>query len=243
MNTKKTYFIIAVIMFCSSCFVNSRTIEGNGKVVTRTISVSDYSEISISGSMDVEYEESSAAPFLSVTLDENLFEYITAEVNGSELKIEHRRENGRGINLRSTVFKVKTNSRSMEELNLAGSGDVLARNLSASSDVKFNLAGSGNINVEQMKNKSVECNLSGSGNIVISGQTSTAKYNIAGSGSIKAFNFQADDAEANIVGSGDIELCAVSNLNASLVGSGNVRYKGDPQVKSSKMGSGRVYKD
>ena len=231
------------MILSGSCYVNSRTVEGNGKVVTRTISVSDYSRISISGSMDVEYDESSAAPFLSVTLDENLFEYITAEVSGSELKIGPRRENGMGVNLRSTTFKVKTNSRKIEELNSAGSGNVVARNLASASNVKLNLAGSGNLNIEQMQNKAVECNLSGSGSVIISGQTSTAEYNLAGSGNIKAFNCKTDKAEANVAGSGNVELHVVSNLNASIVGSGSVKYKGDPQVKSSKMGSGGVYKD
>ena len=231
------------MMICSSCLVNSRNIEGNGKVVTRTIAITDYSKIAIAGSMDVEYEESSAAPFLSVTLDENLFEYIRTEVENAELKIGLKRESRNiGLNLRPTVFKIKTNSRKLEKLSCAGSGTIKARNLSASSLFEVNLSGSGNVNIEQLLVKDLECNLSGSGNIRISGTTSKADYNLSGSGNIKAADCKAEHAEANVAGSGSIELHATSTLDAVSAGSGDVKYKGDPQVKSSKMGSGSIKK-
>ncbi|MDR2497872.1 MAG: DUF2807 domain-containing protein [Tannerellaceae bacterium] len=240
MNTKKSFLLMASMIVFSSCLINSRTIEGNGKVVTRNIAITDYKELNVGGSVDVEYEESAAAPFLSITLDENLFEYIRAEVEGSELKIGPKRENGVGVNIRPTVFKAKTNSRMLEEVSLSGSGNINARNISASSSFEANLSGSGNMNIERINVKDLECSLSGSGNIRISGSTGKAEYNLSGSGNIKAADCQAERAEASLAGSGDIQLHASSTLEASIVGSGNVLYKGNPQLKSSKIGSGSI---
>lgn len=228
------------MMLCASCQLGSRTIEGNGKVITRNIEITDYTKLAIAGSMDVEYEESSAAPFLSVSLDENLFEYLKAEVDGSTLKIGPKNYGLDGLNIRATVFKVKTTSRKLEELGCAGSGNVNARNVSAASSFDVNLSGSGNVSVRQISVNSLECNLAGSGDILITGSTAKAEYNLAGSGDIKAADCRAEKAEANIAGSGNIELHASSTLEASIVGSGDVSYKGTPQVKVNKIGSGKV---
>ena len=47
---------------------------------TREIKISDYDEITFVGSADFEYEQSDKAPYLSVTIDENLFDYLVTEV-------------------------------------------------------------------------------------------------------------------------------------------------------------------
>ena len=240
MKTSISILLISALALLSSSQVYSRTVEGNGKVSTRTIPISAYDKISIAGSMDFEYEQSDAAPFLNITVDENLFEYIKVEVNGNELQVGPRREGNTSINLRPTTFKIKSNSKELMKLNAAGSGNFTVKGTFTSSPLELNLAGSCNVIFDQLNVAKLESNLAGSGNIRLGGKAGEASYNVAGSGNIKAYECKSERVKASVSGSGNIEANASSDLKASVAGSGNIKYKGNPQVSKSKMGSGSI---
>lgn len=46
------------------------TIKGNGNIITKEISISDYDEISYVGKVNIEYEQSNASPSFKITIDE-----------------------------------------------------------------------------------------------------------------------------------------------------------------------------
>ena len=48
------------------------TIKGDGNIITKEISISDYDEISYVGKVNIEYEQSNASPFFKITIDENI---------------------------------------------------------------------------------------------------------------------------------------------------------------------------
>ena len=58
-----------MIAFADSQPTNVSMEMGTGN---REIKISDYDEITFVGSADFEYEQSDKAPYLSVTIDENL---------------------------------------------------------------------------------------------------------------------------------------------------------------------------
>lgn len=87
MKTRVSLFIFCIQMIAVCGFAADRRIDGNGNPETREIKISDYDEITFVGSADFEYEQSDKAPYLSVTIDENLFDYLVTEVEGGTLKI------------------------------------------------------------------------------------------------------------------------------------------------------------
>ena len=48
------------------------TIKGDGNIITKEISISDYDEISYVGKVNIKYEQSNASPFFKITIDENI---------------------------------------------------------------------------------------------------------------------------------------------------------------------------
>lgn len=123
----------------------------------------------------------------------------------------------------------------------------------------FDLEGSGNCKLNNLKNKSLSVDLSGSGEISVNGSCHEAKLVIGGSGSI---DFSARDlslVKAEIDGSGSIRVGKASNavavvsgsgsvriestdkLDASISGSGEIEYGGNPRVNAATAGSGSIH--
>lgn len=262
MNTRNSLFIICMLLIVTCGFAKGRVIEGNGKVITKEISVADYNAISLAGINEFEYEQSDAAPYFEITVDENILSYLEIEVKGKTLSVGPKKEGSfNSYNIRPTVCKIKSNSSNMESLNAAGSGNFvvgsplkinkLEINQAGSGSVRFNklvegykgefnLAGSGSILISNIKVESLNCSLAGSGEIQVKGIADRASYSVASSGGIKAFGCKVGKADCSIAGSGSIYVNAVDRLDASVMGSGDIRYQGTPALSKSVMGSGKV---
>ena len=234
--------LICMAAWCGT--LRAETIKGNGKVITKEYQFADFDEISFVGPAEFTYEQSEAAPSVTVTIDENLLPYLEVKVKGKELHIGPKAEGmlGRSKELRPTVFTIKANSKTLEEVSLAGSGSFKADQLVKAKELELNLSGSGTMCVEMLQADELEGNLAGSGNLVVKGKVREAKFNIAGSGDVKADACEAEEVEGNIAGSGDLEAYATRKLKGNIVGSGDIYYKGDPKVESSCLGSGKVKK-
>ena len=224
--------------------LRAETIKGNGKVITKEYQFADFDKISFVGSAEFTYEQSAAAPSVTVTIDANLLPYLEVKVKGSELHVGPKTEGmlGRSKDLRPTVFKIKGNSKALEEVNLAGSGSFKADQMVRTKELELNLSGSGTMRIAMLQADELEGNVAGSGNLILKGKVREAKYNVAGSGDVKAEDCESEEVEGNVAGSGNLEVYAVRELTGNIVGSGDIFYKGDPKVKSSCIGSGKVRK-
>ena len=88
MKTRVSLFIFCIQMIAVCGFAADRRIDGNGNPETREIKISDYDEITFCWSRLISSMNSRIkAPYLSVTIDENLFDYLVTEVEGGTLKI------------------------------------------------------------------------------------------------------------------------------------------------------------
>jgi hypothetical protein len=156
---------------------------------------------------------------LSITVDDNLMEYITAEVQDGKLKLGTRR--GENINPTSgLVFKVTVNK--LDGIVSAGSGSIEAKG----------------INTESLKTT-----IAGSGACTVSGQAHQQEILVAGSGEFQGPDLKSGSVSINIAGSGNAIVAASDKLEVSILGSGSVEYVGDPVVTTkANLGSGTVKK-
>ena len=58
------------------------TIKGDGNIITKEISISDYDEISYVGKVNIKYEQSNASPFFKITIDENILPHLDIKIKG-----------------------------------------------------------------------------------------------------------------------------------------------------------------
>ena len=238
---KKIFTIILALIITSTSlnaqFFNKK-IKGNGNIITTDRSVSDFDKIGVAGSFDVILKKGNEGE-ISIQADENLMEYIITEVKDGSLKIKPKK----GHQLKSTkTIQITVGFNNLEEVSLAGSGDVTSTDAINAADLKLSLAGSGDINLK-VSTKNLNSNIAGSGNINLNGSTDEFSCNIAGSGNLNGYDLTATIANAKIAGSGNVKVNAVNEIHAKIAGSGNVYYTGNPDVeKSNSAGSGSLKK-
>lgn len=208
--------------------------RGNGNVVNKVIEIKDYQEFSFGGSATIYYEQKEhAAPYLRIETDENIQPLIVVKSDDGKLRISAN-------NIAPTKYVIYTNSKSLSELELAGSTKFTIKGKASSELLRIKKAGSGTLNAGDLHYNSVLVNTSGSGKITLGGETDKVTCNTSGSGHINMVDLKTDEAKCSISGSGKIKAYAEKSLNARISGSGRVEYKGSPEVSKRISGSGSV---
>ncbi len=248
----KKHYLIGILAFMgmtlSSCnfsfdfdfdSLGGETITGNGNVVTRNYDVTAFNEISTVLPATVNFTVAETYS-CSVRVDENLFDYLEIKVKDGDLCLGRTKEH-KNDNLRATEFVIDITAPSMDEVSLAGSGDLNFNSPLNASSLEVDLAGSGNINFNDETNVDhLELSVAGSGDIRIErGTIRKLEADIAGSGTIVSYA-DIQDLDADVAGSGDITAKVNSKLDYFVAGSGDIKYYGDAVTEGRIAGSGSV---
>lgn len=242
---KKSIFLFSIILF-TSCNMNaqwwgSKKISGNGNMVTDSRKTSDYDEVLLVGSLDVEIISGKEGE-LKVNAESNLQEYITTEVKNGKLKISVKD----GISLdpsRNMDIKITVPVETISTLSLTGSGDLYNSEILRSENLKISVVGSGDM-VLNLDAKEITGAITGSGDVKLIGDATSLNCKVTGSGDFMAYNLKAKNVDAAVMGSGDISVFASQSLKARVSGSGDISYRGNPEKQDFKTaGSGAISKN
>ncbi len=242
----KTITIILALAMCSMTSLqaqwwgNGKKISGDGNVVTKNRSVSDYDQIKLKGSLDVSLVSGTEGK-ITIEGESNLIDYIITEVEGDVLKIYVKK----GYYLKPTKGKklvITVPFQDINQVTLSGAGDIYGSDPIKASDFKTGVSGSGDIKLAVEAN-TVWAQVSGSGDLVLKGTADSFNSTVSGSGDLAAYDLNAKNVTATVSGSGDIEVMATSSLKARVSGSGDIFYKGNPGKEDKKVsGSGDITK-
>ena len=188
-------------------------IRGNGHVVTDQRSISDFSEISASGGLRIEWR--SGPPSLSITTDENLLQYIYSHVEDSKLRLRTRERLRPTDHIRVTITTQK-----LLGAQLSGAVDLVAHNLTGP---KFYVRGTGACDV------------------TLDGAVDELLADFTGAGDLRAKSLQVKTAEVSATGAADAVVNVSDVLRVSVTGAGDVVYYGNPKtLENHVVGAGSV---
>ncbi len=250
-------------------FDSNEKIQASQKTITYELENPErFKQIHLAGSGIVEYRQSSdGQTHVTVTIAENIRNYVEVEVENGALK-----NRWKAINTSITgdpKLKIVCESPQIEAVNVAGSGtirllgDIKSRRIAlkvagsgkviaehldmeetiqgdvaGSGEIKinngistrtsFNIAGSGDIQADNLKAPITDARISGSGDIQLKGSVLKAFYRTTGSGEIHADGFKAGEVYAEITGSGKIHCHVTETLSTKVTGSGEIIYSGNP---------------
>ena len=214
----------------------TKRIKGDGNIITKTRTVSDYDKIGVAGSFDVKLLKGEEGE-ITIKADKNLMEYIITEVKNGNLKIKTKK--GYSIRSNKTII-ITVPFETINAVSLAGSGDIYSEDVIDSSNLKLSLAGSGNLNLN-VSTKNLTSKIAGSGNMTLNGDSNEFTCSIAGSGNINGYDLKATVVTVKIAGSGNVKVHAINAIFAKAAGSGNIYYIGNPSIeKTSSVGSGSI---
>ncbi len=200
--------------------------------------VADFSEISISIAADVELRQGNECKVV-LEGNEDILENTKTKVRGDELIIKSNKTFNFGWN---DEIKIYITTKNIEKISIAGSAKINSKTKIKAEKIKFQVSGSGNINIMELEASDIAGSISGSGKINIAG-TKTSKalvLSISGSGKFDSEELQIKEADIKISGSGKGIVNITESLNAKVSGSGRVYYYGNPKINSSVSGSGKI---
>ena len=209
---------VAVLMILGAgnalAFKWGHGIKGSGDLETRVVEVDDFTKVDLRGAFDVDIVIGRNQE-LKITIDDNLWDILVAEVSGSTLELGW-------------------------DENCRPDGDcrieIVVPRLSA-----FQLSGAGDVDISDFEGSEFEFNLSGAGDVDMSGHVDELQIRLSGAGSINTRELEAKKVDVKVSGAGNATVFASESIRGRVSGVGNLTYYGDPGDKDTHVsGIGRI---
>ena len=233
-------------------FGDHEVIRGSGDMVTVDRVVKNFDRISITGLGEVNVEQGKD-PSLSVTVDDNLLEYLQTEVENGTLILGFDPEKAKRKDLRpSDPVNFDITVPDLSGIAIYGSGDVKSEYLNldrfsleiyGSGDVRIdrmicaglsiNVLGLGDIEVDDLEADYLDVSILGKGTVELAGEVVEQDINLPGMGKYLAGKLQSQIADVRMPGMADAKIWVTDELYADITGGGELRYYGNPKIYHS----------
>lgn len=210
----------------------------------RRFELTDFTGVTVVGSMDVTLE---IGDFNVVAVgDENMLELLDVRNENGMLKVGVLQSRGNMRNRGSVHLMVRMPR--VDDLVIAGSGNIHADQLAPTKEMDLRVLGSGNLMLARVDEVgALNMTVEGSGGIDMATLASSdvIKVNVVGSGGVQVSKASGVDGLAiSVEGSGNVDLGMVDvsgTTRIDLMGSGNVQVGGrTDRIEIMLQGSGDV---
>lgn len=246
------FALSATACTCNSGLFGGKTVKASRNYVTKNIKVDNFTGLNLAGSPNVTYTQKAGKPEVEVYTSDNIVDLLDINVVNNTLNIKFKK----GVSVSYNKLEIRVSSETLNNISVAGSGNVELANglktdnlkvsVAGSGDIEgsnitcanltASIAGSGDLKLDNVSAAGTEASVSGSGTAILTGTSQEADYRVAGSGDLFASGLQAKRVSASVSGSGDIKCHATDFLKARTSSSGNIGYKGNPELDFPKKG-------
>lgn len=229
---------VPLLLGACGAIKNAETrVQPSGVSGTRNYDVTDFTAVDLRGSDDVEVSIGSGFA-VRAEGDTAILDRLEIEKRGDTLRIG-RKGNSWGWSGNDKGVKVYVTMPRVAAASVAGSANMTIER--AEGDFKGSIAGSGNLNVADLRGSAVDLSIAGSGDLTAAGVAQTLSMSIAGAGDIEAPALKAGEANVSIAGSGNVRAAVSGEAKVSILGSGNATLTGGARCSISAVGSGEAH--
>ena len=214
-----------------------RDSEKWGKVMTKTLTLDDFTHINLEGNADIKFRQGDE---LSVEAYGN-----EHAINGNDIKVV---DGTLQVSLkpnadkRQPTIRLTITAPTLESIHVSGAGDIeLKDTIDLGNDLDISISGAGDVEIDRLKAKSFSLQISGAGDITAQKIKCKKKadISISGNGDMKA-DVKANDIQVTISGAGDADLdVKCQNLTVTAGGTGEIELKGEC-AHLTKQSSGKA---
>lgn len=192
-------------------------VNGSGRVVTESRSVSGFNGLVVNGAGKV-FVDRTGTESLAITTDDNMLPYIVTEVRDRRLTISFK-SSVVPNHLTDLTFRVTV--KDLESIEVNGAVALEARGIEESQ---------------------MAVNVSGAGAVKLAGQVDQLAVTLSGAGALQSENMASRSATVTNNGLGAAFVSVSDELNATMNGMGFIEYIGNPKVTKEIHGLGVVSK-
>ncbi len=188
--------------------IGNDTIEGSGDMETRELDLKEFQKIDVGGAFDLEITLGDEQK-VTMTIDDNLWDNLEAEVHGSTLEIGWDK-NCQPDDDCTVVIVV----RELKGMEIHGAADV---------------------EIEGYRGDSFSFDVSGAAELEMDGEVDRLDINVSGAGDIDTRELMAKSVEISVSGAGEAKVYASESFEGRVSGVGNIHYWGDPEHQKTKV--------
>ncbi len=219
-------------------------ITGSGNLQTEDFAFSDFTRVDVGSTFEVEILQA-ASYSVSVTADDNLFQYIQVSKEGETLKIGlrpfsifgHRTLKARvtlpelnGVELsgasRGTVSAFSSNHDL--DIQVSGASSLELADISCG-DASFDVSGASTVTGE-LSAANAGFDVSGASTIQLEGSAGDITADVSGASRARFAAFPVNNADITLSGASTCSLELDGRLDADLSGASRLEYSGEPTM-------------
>jgi len=225
-------FLAFVSLSSSGCgYIDG--VDGNGKVVKETRSVSGFDRFDAGGAFNIFLTQGSIESLI-IEADENLIPLIITEVRGGKLYIETK-ENIR----HSKTLNLYLTFKELKKMDISGACEITSADNLTFENLEIEGSGASEIDLKLTAVK-LSCDFSGASEIDLAGSADECSMDMSGASELDAFGFVVKNYEIDLSGAGEANIHVTGSLKAEVSGAASIRYEGNPKVDSRISGAGSV---
>ena len=219
-------------------------VTGSSEIETRELDFNDFVRVKVGSAFEVDIAESDSYR-VSITLNENLFDYLDASQKGDTLTI--RLEPNHSY-IRTTQIATITLP-DLHGLELSGASECDIEGFSATHSLELELSGASSLDIADMSTGDIKLeasgaseasgsitaedvvfDVSGASRITLSGSGNDIVVDASGASSVELGEFIVDNADVSFSGASHGTVNLDGRLDADLSGASHLNYIGEPTM-------------
>jgi len=211
-------------------------VTGSGNLVTEEMDFSGFTRVEAGYAFEVEITQSDSYS-VSITADDNLFEYIQVSKEGETLKIGRKP----ALSYISTTLRAKITMPDLYELSLSGATRGTVQGFSSSHDFILDLSGASSLDMVEMSAGDVEFDISGASRVTGDITAGDAEFDVSGASTVQ-LEGSATDIVVDASGASRAELAAfpVNNVDVTLSGASHGTVNLDGILDADLSGASKL---
>lgn len=236
--------LVAVLLTLGLLMGCEGVVVGSGKLATQEFTFSDFKQVDVGSAFEVEITQADSYR-VSVTADDNLFEYIQVSREGETLKIGLKTVSLQwpvtlkavvtmpqlsGLNISGATRGTVSGFSSTENLDIevSGASSLDLADISAG-DVKFDVSGASKVTGDFITGN-VDFDVDGASSVQLEGSASDIVVDADGASRVKLAGFTVNNANINLGGASRGTVNLDGRLDADLSGASKLEYMGEPTM-------------
>ncbi len=260
LRRKALVFIVTLLVTASllavftGCRGVTQAIIGSGNLITRKIDSTDFTKLEIGHVFQAKITRSDSFS-VSITVDDNLLEYVVVRKSGNTLRIYLEG----GYTYIGTTKMVEITMPKIDKLSLSGASWVEVSGFRSSNRLELEASGVSSLNIDDMKAGDTDFEISSGSRVSGSIEIADGSFNISGASSIDLegyagdisieasgashadlANFPVSNATVKISGASVVTVNASGTINGNVSGASRLTYLGNPALTIEMSGDSTV---
>lgn len=229
--------VLMAVLLTSGLLVSCQgvMVTGSGNLKTESFNFSDFTGVEVGSAFEVEVVQSGSYS-VSITADDNLFDYIQVSKEGTTLKI--RLKMAQYI---ATTTRAEITMPQLRSLELSGATRGTVSGFSSTENLGMEVSGASSLDLMEMSAGDVELEISGASRVNGDIAAGDADFDVSGASNVQ-LQGSANDIIVDASGASSAELAAfpVHNANVILSGASNGTVNLDGRLDADLSGASRL---